>query len=417
MKLESGLRRAVLVLFTLLLLSSLMHLVVTDATPATPEVNEWTNMRPDKKPQSQSGHAMAYDAESDRIVLFGGWLFLDNTWAYDYNTNTWTDMNPDTRPSPRTKHEMAYDAESDRVILFGGLIPLKGGGFGPGGDYGVSGETWAYDLNTNTWVNMEPDTAPSPRRYHAVAYDAESDRIVLFGGGTARETWAYDYNTNIWTDMEPAGGPPNLAMHAMAYDRESDMVILFGGWSWRPPPNDKTWAYDYNTNTWTNMEPDSAPSPRRGHSMAYSAESDWVILFGGVSETTDFDDTWAYDHNSNTWTNMNPDARPSAGFGEQMAYDSQSDVVIQQTWAGNTLAFRHALEKPPPLEVPPEVGLDEEPPSEERPQEVGFSRLTPLVTVVAVAVVIAVAAVAAYLLWGRRGTETISRGKSQGRAT
>ena len=57
-------------------------------------------------------------------------------------------MEPTTRPSPRTETGMAYDAESDRVILFGGV---------PQND-----DTWAYDLNTNTWTLMEPAARPSP---------------------------------------------------------------------------------------------------------------------------------------------------------------------------------------------------------------------------------------------------------------
>lgn len=92
-----------------------------------------------------------------------------------------------------------------------------------------------------------------------------------------------------------------------------------------------------------------------------------------------------------------------------MTYDSESDIIILQIWASNTMAYRHALEKPPPIEGTPEVGLDEEPPG------VSFSWLTPLIAVVATAVVLAVAAVVASLVWGRRGTEKRSGGKSQGR--
>ena len=198
---------------------------------------------------------MAYDAESDRVVLFLQWTGApDNeTWTYDFNTNTWTKMEPTTRPSPRTHSAMAYDAESDRVILYGGTRPA-----------GDNGETWAYDFNTDTWTSMEPTTRPSPRHSVAMAYDAESDRIVLFGGHLpsrfsdefSDETWAYDFNTNTWTSMEPPTQPLKLAAHNLAYDAESDRVVLFGG----DDPvsfvhSDQTWAYDLNTNTWTDLSP------------------------------------------------------------------------------------------------------------------------------------------------------------------
>ena len=139
---------------------------------------------------------MAYDAESSRIILFGGErgpVQYEDTWAYDFNTNAWTDMNPAPRPRVQEYPAVAYDAGADRVILFGGT----------GGS-----ETWAYDFNTNVWTNMNSVVHPSGRWGHAMAYDEGSARVVLFGGengaGTPirRETWAYDFNTDTWTHMQ-----------------------------------------------------------------------------------------------------------------------------------------------------------------------------------------------------------------------
>ncbi len=57
-------------------------------------------MEPPTQPLKLASHNLAYDAESDRVVLFGGDanpLISDETWAYDLNTNTWTDLSPDGR--------------------------------------------------------------------------------------------------------------------------------------------------------------------------------------------------------------------------------------------------------------------------------------------------------------------------------
>ena len=102
---------------------------------------------------------------------------------------------------------MAYDSESDRVILVGGhKVP---------GDYGAQSETWAFDYNTQTWQNMLPTTKPL-RLAHQMAYDEESDLVVLFGGleGSDLNTiynhvYTYDYNTNNWTLL-----PNNLCPEA-----------------------------------------------------------------------------------------------------------------------------------------------------------------------------------------------------------
>ena len=261
-------------------------------------LNTWTDMSPAPSPRGLG--AMAYDAESDRVVLLG-----NGTWAYDFNTNTWRNMSPVTRPLGGGA--MAYDAESDRVVLF---LQWTGA---------PDNETWTYDFNSNTWTKMEPTTRPSPRTYSPMVYDAESDRVILFGGATSagdnRETWAYDFNTNTWTNMEPAARPSRRHSHAMAYDAESDRVVLFGGHLPAAAPDwsadtfsDETWAYDFNTNTWTKMEPPTQPLKRAAHNLAYDAESDRVVLFGGdVSPGyVHSDETWAYDLNANTWTDLSP---------------------------------------------------------------------------------------------------------------
>ncbi len=151
-------------------------------------------------------------------------------------------------PSPRHSYEMAYDTESDRIILFGGAS-----------EFGILtvennfGDTWSYDLNLNAWTNMSPAKAPSPRWGPSMAYDTESDRVVLFGGGAGAlsdETWAYDFNRNRWKKMKPLTRPLERAGNALAYDAESDRVVLFGGDTLMGRSND-TWTYDFNTDDWT----------------------------------------------------------------------------------------------------------------------------------------------------------------------
>src|SRR5439155_196202 len=120
----------------------------------------------DPTPPARSGHAMAYDSQSDRLVLFGGgsssggvFVLVDDTWAYDFNTSTWTAMNPAVAPRLRESSAMAYDSQADRVILFGG--------------YGGYNDTWAYDFNTNTWTDTNPVVEPPGRWGHALAYDSQ----------------------------------------------------------------------------------------------------------------------------------------------------------------------------------------------------------------------------------------------------
>lgn len=157
---------------------------VTDVG-SVPLSSDWVDLMPSVKPSARFLPAMAYDSQSYRTILFGGapdiGTFSYETWSYDSQTNTWTIMNPTSNPSARLLHAMAYDSQSDRIILFGGRVSVS--------YLGVNGETWAYDYNANVWTNRNPTYAPSARYGHAMAYDSQSDRVILFGGYTGGDTF------------------------------------------------------------------------------------------------------------------------------------------------------------------------------------------------------------------------------------
>jgi N-acetylneuraminic acid mutarotase/predicted phosphodiesterase len=367
--------------------------------------NTWTNVSTTNQPSSRSWAQMAYDSESDDIVMFGGWenepelwKSLNDTWTFDANTNTWTEvvtdgpnilgdleydsesdrvvfwggavdivenvyvsetwtfddnsgtweqMSPDPTPPGRTRGEITYDSESDRIILFGGSLDS---GYNPAD---IMNDCWAYDLNNNLWNNvdwdwqeMTPSISPDSTKEPAMAYDKESDLVVMFGsnGSSLRyhegrlsngynETWIYDYNTNTWTNMSPSIAPVLRISTEMVYDVESDIIILFGGgaidgFAGEYFYND-TWAYDVNTNTWTNMSPAAAPKARKWHSMTYDTISDRIVMFGGVNESWDYmNDTWTYDYNSNTWTLMSPVVNPAGRRNPVLAFDEESELSV-----------------------------------------------------------------------------------------
>lgn len=261
--------------------------------------NTWTEMKPAISPYEKGAIDLVYDSESDRVILFGGNWGEKDTWAYDYNTNTWTEMAEG--PADRLGYRAAYDAESDRCILFGGANFSS---------YPVFyKDTWAYDFNSDTWTEMEPVKRPYARNYHAMAYDAQADRIILFGGGHIQDnmgdTWDYDFNLDTWTKIEPNGGirPGSRSYHAMVYDPTSNKTILFGG----DLNGDETWTYDYSTSTWTKLDPSPNPGVLYKHAMAYSTGAGLVVLFGGQPNEVNFDyedHTWIYNPKDNTWTNV-----------------------------------------------------------------------------------------------------------------
>ncbi len=163
-------------------------------------------------------------------------------------------MKPLGSPAGRNFGGMAYDAESDRIILVGGSS------YSPSDDPSV----WAYDYNSDSWEQMpyEPGSMPGLLYWLKITYDEKEDRVILYGGlsldGQAHdETWAYDYNTNTWTDLKPAANPGPLIEFAITYDSAAGLVVMFGGQinDLFDKLSNQVWTYDYDTNTWTDVTP------------------------------------------------------------------------------------------------------------------------------------------------------------------
>lgn len=345
--------------------------------PAEPVVGTWTENADGLEPAARVEHAVAYDSKSDRVILFGGYLDnqdpptpSDETWVYDVDTKSWSRVSSSGAPPPRGESALAYDVESDRAILFGG----QSGNL-------TFNDTWAFDANEGSWTLMAPPTSPPPLSGHAMVYDSESDRVVLFGGSASATaevssgTWIYDLDANSWSKMPSDTSPPGRSSHAMAYDWRLDRVVLFGGAS-DGSALGETWSYDFNENNWTLMRPRASPSARHSHAMVYDSGADLVILFAGRAAG----ETWVYHLGSDSWVEVNPSPVPPRRTGHAMAYDNRSaqtvlfggfalatNTLSSDTWTvvvegrsfpnldnyGNVLAHRDTINlagfpKPPP---------------------------------------------------------------------
>ena len=282
--------------------------VPTTAVPPTaaPPAAEW--------PSARKYGAMVYDPVSEQIFLFGGAKTLydqadiPDVWAYDPASNTWQELG---ELGPELVISAVLDSESQRVIVLG------------------HGDTWAYDPAAGAWQEMNPEAQP-PRLWSSrMAYDAESDRVIFFGGGTGAatsfdDTWAYDHNTDTWTEMQPAVRPPARAFHGMDYDPENDRILLWGGHTLPGVSDLRVWAYDYNSNTWTTQEaPLNAPEQRNGLGLFYHPPSGRLIVHGGlIEETGDLVEgtTWAYNVGANAWEALAPAQSPGKRAHFPLAY-------------------------------------------------------------------------------------------------
>ena len=196
---------------------------------------------------------MVYDEYSHKAILFGGtdgddWVTtLNDTWAFDFETEEWTQMAPVVSPPPLHFTAMAYHPLADRVVLFGGFVNEASTSLN---------ETWTYDYDADTWDQVGTAVSPPARLYHTLAWDVLSNRMIMFGGVVKPykplfgDTWALDLENESWTQLKPTRSKPRKrAWHVM--EGTEDGVLLYGG-SRRHSPHtyDDTWIYESDDNRW-----------------------------------------------------------------------------------------------------------------------------------------------------------------------
>ncbi|MEM7205591.1 MAG: kelch repeat-containing protein [Planctomycetota bacterium] len=143
----------------------------------------WRSSFQFSSPPTLSSPAMAWDGNSNRLLLFSGWdlgppsLLTADTWSFD---GGWLRLHisPGT-PFARYAHSMAWDSARERVVMFGGT------GFIFRPPYFGDTHEWdglpASSFENDAWMRrLGP--APAARAWSPIAFDAAREEVVLFGG-------------------------------------------------------------------------------------------------------------------------------------------------------------------------------------------------------------------------------------------
>jgi hypothetical protein len=285
--------------------------------------SQWTQLMPPVAPSPRIFHNTAFDERLGMTFLFGGWDYFTvfrDTWTW--NGTAWTELSLPVFPPSPTLSEMIYDRARGHIVLFtfvGGPCPRVG-------------QTWIFDASG--WYEVFPATTPPGRSSAAMAYDSNRQVAVLFGGDApcgvrGDDTWEWD-GTN-WTQRFPMTVPPERRGHEMAYDEARGVVVMFGGDDFIATCSlDETWLWDGVD--WARAFPATSPSPRCGHSMAYHAGEEVVVLFGGQGPGGGFGDSWVW--NGFSWIEDSPVGTPVWRESHAMAYDSVRATIVM--FGGNT---------------------------------------------------------------------------------
>ncbi|MCW4048863.1 MAG: hypothetical protein NWE89_03920 [Candidatus Bathyarchaeota archaeon] len=284
-----------------------------------------------EEPSRRMGQAMIYDPVNKRVLMFGGsvytnnYAFYDELWSFETVTSSWTLVETGVKPSGRFHHSMVYVPDRHQILLFGGWSTSD-----------KIGDTWVYDIASNSWLELHPADHPSPRSSAAMTYDEENKVVVLFGGvngDTHTDVWVYDFNLENWVCMNPSSHPLPQYGSGMVYDSVNNKILLYPGhWSTSRTVHgfgDKVWVYDYIENTWTELDTSPRPTGRYWFHYTWVAHEAAFLLNSGTGSSDEpCSEVWLYRYEDNSWQMISTEEAPITRSSSSMCYDPDTRIIV-----------------------------------------------------------------------------------------
>jgi YetA-like protein/Bacterial Ig-like domain (group 1) len=300
-------------------------------------------------------------------------IYSTDLFFYNSTNNIWTHLGgtgsmvdncvPDGPTWPGNRHpgwQMAIDTKRNFYWIAGGVC--QGANLN---------DLYYLQLTSNplndTWHKVATPAHLPPIIDGAMAYDPDDDVLFLFGydGGpstnnnwvycrtaenptpgvpTAKQAGAGCTNPDDWNEIQPIGGvqPQGIAYPGMVYDTVTKKMIQFGGNSGSLIiAYNQTWAYDVPSKTWTQKALATIPPPievgliTAQPALAYNSATN-KVLFHQASNTGAPAD-WQYDPVADTWTELSSSGGGPA-IDTMMAYDSAKNVLVTFSRSGPGVA-------------------------------------------------------------------------------
>jgi hypothetical protein len=220
------------------------------------------------------------------LVVFSGQAggaFFNDLWAYAPETNMWRQLtSAGSVPEPRYG-SCAGLAPDGRLWISHGFT-----------DQGRFFDTRAYDFTKGEWTDISrEDPVPVIRCLHDCVWTPDG-RFVLYGGQTNGVAALGD----LWTrpargDWQPQPAPPLEARQLYAVTTFGSLAWIFGGANEGHTPLRDLWTLDLSDLTWHEVSVGgSIPPARLSATLVTDAARSRLLLFGGKSSETAYDDLW-----------------------------------------------------------------------------------------------------------------------------
>lgn len=185
-------------------------------------------------PPLRSLHFFGMDAELGKSVMFGGFSYegqatFSDTWIVTTagDVATWRKVELPKASSPSGRYGGFYvlDEALHKFFVFsGGQQPKSGNPVNPAAD------TWAFDLQTETWSLLETTgAAPPGRRNGCWMHDTVHHRMFVFGGTpdgkkSEKGLFVLDLVRGSWSEV-PGEVPHSRSSGAGFFDAKTGRVF------------------------------------------------------------------------------------------------------------------------------------------------------------------------------------------------
>nr|KJB45282.1 hypothetical protein B456_007G298800 [Gossypium raimondii] len=241
-----------------------------------------------QRPKARYEHGAA--VVQDKMYIYGG----------NHNGRYLSDLNVlDLRSWTWSKVEASFESKSEESPSPVNIAPCAGHSMIPWENklLSIAGHTKdpsetiqikAFDLQTGTWSILKTyGKAPVSRGGQSVTLVGST--LVIFGGQDAKRTLLNDLHildleTMTWDDFDAVGVPPSpRSDHAAAVHAER-YLLIFGGGSHATCFNDLH-VLDLQAMEWSRpTQQGEIPSPRAGHTGVTVGEN-WFIVGGGDNKS------------------------------------------------------------------------------------------------------------------------------------
>ena len=309
----------------------------TPATATCPKGTDPNAVGPAKQTRPQFGEESSASAAFDRQS--GRVVYVDSsgqTWTFDVCTNTW-DRVATRGERPSGSDHLFYDAHDDLTYALGGSLPT----------------IRTFDVETSTWTAVaHPDRSWAGDDQFVM----DPDNRVIYGYLLGADMWAYDIARNTWTKVDQGAlRPPTDWWGALTtVDPSVGRVMLYGLRSNDPvtaPPTEppvqsnvaaETWTFDLGTRSWTRV---ATATPLlnfgwyvRGTEMSYNEASRSTVIFADGTVAV-------FDTTTNQWTQP----QPGKGWPDALETGPLARLgpgLVDDTVNGRVLVFGGSIRTP-----------------------------------------------------------------------